>query len=646
MKQHNPQAERGSTLVVTISVVAGILAMLGSAVAYTQQLSRVADRGRKSAQALEVADGHLEHLFSSWRNIYRKTWTNNTLGALDAALVGTSYFYTEDYRPGNGCLYNGVPCAQPTPIANMSPVASPAPIPRPAVSSFPTVAKYDVTEYRIQAVDPMITLDGNGDALAEAADRKGKLEWSRLNPASVPPAAYGPNTWQYSFFYLASVDVTVPVLNGSVTAKVRRVFEKRFDNPWTYAMFYVDDLEFSPSNSFIVDGPVHTNANLYISNSNFTAKDLVAYSGVYVNGFSPMDTSSRTGASATISAPDFQGPPPVEEAAFLPFGWDLSINAEDTNLNNESYHELIETRENSQTDPLASVRLANQADYQIFIDSSNNITARDKNGANITGSTLTNIRNAITTNVAIQDQREATAVRLASVNVGALTAALPSAKVLYIKDTTPNGQTVSSKIGGTGTTVSTTQRAIRLTNGAVLPSGGLTLVSVNPVYIQGNYNTGSGTVPSNSGTFTSPTSSGYTRRGAAVMADAITVLSPSWNDSNSGLAISNRTATSATVNAALVTGHVPSANGEYSGGGENFVRFLEDWKTANFCYYGSMVQLFKSKTAVGPWTGAGSVFKAPLNSRYFYDTNFGTSSPPGNLQIASYLQQQRWYMVY
>ena len=54
----------------------------------------------------------------------------------------------------------------------------------------------------------------------------------------------------------------------------------------------------------------------------------------------------------------------------------------------------------------------------------------------------------------------------------------------------------------------------------------------------------------------------------------------------------------------------------------------------------------KKSQATGSWNGGGNVYKSPLASRWFYDTNFGTSSPPGKLILASYLQQQRWYQVY
>ena len=171
------------------------------------------------------------------------------------------------------------------------------------------------------------------------------------------------------------------------------------------------------------------------------------------------------------------------------------------------------------------------------------------------------------------------------------------------------------------------------------------MVSENPVYILGNYNTGSGTVPSNNGTYSDPDVSGYTRKNSAVYGDSINILSGGWVDTNSTLSTPNRVATNTTVNTALVTGQVPSASGQYSGGGENFVRFLEDWTSKNFTYYGSAIELFNSVTATGVWKGAGSVYKSP-GLHWYYDTNFQTGAPPGNLQIAAYLQQQRWYQVY
>ena len=73
-----------------------------------------------------------------------------------------------------------------------------------------------------------------------------------------------------------------------------------------------------------------------------------------------------------------------------------------------------------------------------------------------------------------------------------------------------------------------------MVNGSKVPTGGITIVSDNPVYIQGDFNTGrvagSKEPPSNTGNAADPDVSGYTRQPASVMADAVTLLSNSWND--------------------------------------------------------------------------------------------------------------------
>ena len=85
----------------------------------------------------------------------------------------------------------------------------------------------------------------------------------------------------------------------------------------------------------------------------------------------------------------------------------------------------------------------------------------------------------------------------------------------------------------------------------------------------------------------------------ALFADAINILSSSWSDANSAKAISSRVASSTTVNAAFYSGIVPTVTGKYSGGVENFPRFLEDWSNKTLTYCGSMVVMFNSQIATG-----------------------------------------------
>ena len=371
---------------VTIGVVATMLVLLAVAVDYTTQTSRMTDRSRKTSIALEIADGHLEALFTNWRNIYRNSWTNTAAlyGGTDTARLGTNFFYTQSWAPTPA----PTPLQQDVPYWWVGPTPTPAPTPpqiqTPAQSNF-TSAPYTLSQYRVQAVDPMITLNAAGDAMVEGdSGRKGTGGYVLMDRNAAPPGAYGPNlayglNFPYSFFYLASVDVSVPVLNGSVTAKVRRVFEKKFELPWSYMMFWVDDLELQPASQLIINGPIHTNANLYITTHNFVAANptysgtnfvptsgRVEYGGEYVNGYSPKDprhpggpftTPTFAKSDASLSLSDC---PPTQVSPYLPFGWNLSLStAAGSGVNNDGYREIVEPPQNfprpssSSNDPLS-----------------------------------------------------------------------------------------------------------------------------------------------------------------------------------------------------------------------------------------------------------------------------------------------------
>jgi hypothetical protein len=350
--------------------------------------------------------------------------------------------------------------------------------------------------------------------------------------------------------------------------------------------------------------------------------------------------------------------PPMQEAVFQPFGWNLSINGSDGSGNNDSYHEIIE-RPVSGTDALSNVRYYNQAGYRVVIDSTGtNITVQrvDSSGnvTTLSGSSLNTwtanngqgSSSTILKTSALYDARENTAVKVMNVDVSKIVSNYSGMTgwtgLLYIADA---GAGTSTNVTIGPNTYSTTRRAVRLINATSLPSTGLTVVSENPLYIQGDYNTG-GDPPSDHGTYTDPDVSGYTRKAAAVVADAVNILSKDWKDNES---INGLKAASGniTINAAIVAGIVPSSSGNYSGGGENFLRLLEDWSNRTFTYYGSMAEFYTSQQATGPWNGNGTVYKSPQSSHWYYDdATFSAAAPPGSLQLAAYLQQQRWYQVY
>ena len=167
-------------------------------------------------------------------------------------------------------------------------------------------------------------------------------------------------------------------------------------------------------------------------------------------------------------------------------------------------------------------------------------------------------------------------------------------------------------------------------------------MSQDPVYIQGDYNTGTvddpNVVPANATGNPNNTDSsvapGYTEQPSAVIADAVMLLSNNWNDANSSLDVSSRQASNTTYNTAIMSGFMPSgfkpatgAQYGYSGGAINFPRFLERWTGKSCTYYGSMVELFQSKIFTGEWD-TGNIY-APPARRWNYDTLFSSTPPPG-----------------
>ena len=180
---------------------------------------------------------------------------------------------------------------------------------------------------------------------------------------------------------------------------------------------------------------------------------------------------------------------------------------------------------------------------------------------------------------------------------------------------------------------------IVLTNGGTLPSNGLSVVTPDPAYIVGNWN-----VTNNNGQGMVQTYNVSDTLPSAIFADAINIFSSAWNPNNSTNSLSGgtRNASADTVNAAILTGNVPSNGEYYSGGVENFVRFQENWNSVNFYYNGSMVEMFHSQIANYPWPGTGVVYNPP-NRDWAYDTNFNnpTQLPPLTPRVI-YLNRARW----
>lgn len=626
MKTIHRRNRSGSSLVITLTVLATLMVMVGVAAEYTTTVNRHVQRSNTEQNAISVADSCIEILFSNWRKLC------SAPGSVTTA-QNTSTF-------SNIALPTAPQLNLPT-VTNFVKRGTNI---NPNTDSSDYDANYTISNYKVVAVNAQ--WNGLASASSTPEPLLGQLAAAITSgtPAPTTPLVYN---------YIASADVTLPSMGpaGKVVARVRRVFGKQQLSPWNFAIFYVDPLEIHPGPQFTVTGWVHTNSDLYTGHNTLTFADKVTYGSDWFVDFKPGETSHD---GETPAPPNYPGNlPPARDQAMQPFGMDSTsiFSTTDTNPNNDSYHELIEQAASGYTDPLAGQRLYDQAAIKILIDGSNNITIRKFNGAAVTSSSTGSdlklynaVMGAVTTNQSIQDNREAATVRLATLDINQIVTCLnnASSSTNHIDSSLWNGVVYMTDTSAT----SGTRRGVRLKNGRTLPTNGITVASANPVYIQGDYNTGTGTVPSNSTTNNDPTipqSTGYTRKPSSVVADAVTILSNSWNDANAqtGDGLDQRIATYTTVNTAIISGIVPSApvggDGSYSGGAENFPRFLEDWGGGvRFTYYGSMVQIYNSRQSIGKW-GSANVYDPPTRQWYF-DTNFKVTPPPGSLMLYSYIK--------
>ena len=171
--------------------------------------------------------------------------------------------------------------------------------------------------------------------------------------------------------------------------------------------------------------------------------------------------------------------------------------------------------------------------------------------------------------------------------------------------------------------------------------GGFTVASENPVYILGDYNS-SAADP----TWANPNAADPPHAAAAVIADAVTMLSNNWSDLGSLKSPSNdagRPASTTYYRAAVSGGKNINflvnvccagwAVGDWGtdGGLHNFLRQLENWGGQTLNYKGSMASLYYSTYSTGTDKNGGNTTYDPPARNYIFDHLFTQPQnlPPG-----------------
>jgi Tfp pilus assembly protein PilX len=186
--------------------------------------------------------------------------------------------------------------------------------------------------------------------------------------------------------------------------------------------------------------------------------------------------------------------------------------------------------------------------------------------------------------------------------------------------------------------------------------GGFTVGSENPVYIFGDYNSN----PVDPIWNVPPGGDLPGMAAAGVVADAVTVLSDAWIDTNSFYSVwptnpytgvdsvgfnvpaPARTASTTYYRVAVAGGknmNFPfpgwEVNADYGfgtdGGVHNFLRFVEDWSGSTLNYEGSLVSLYYATYNTGVFKCCNYSVYVPPNRNYIFDPDFTVPSqlPPG-----------------
>jgi len=424
-----------------------------------------------------------------------------------------------------------------------------------------------------------------------------------------------------------------------------------------FAIFYGLTMEISCGQPFNVTGRVHSNRDLYVcpdssltfwtdvtavgnikwgrapGDSRGAPSGSVTYKGQHDSGVASLNLPIGTNNSPEAVRAILEAPPPGEDPNSL-MGKQRFYNKADLIL---TVSDTVITNISS----ITSNRVGGVWVVTTNYSYTTNIILSGKTGALSPGGmatvsdpllrTFVNVAPHGAATNSFYDSREGKRVIPIDIDVGklrtntALTAALGrDVTILYVEDKRIRSVNPSSQLG-----------AVRMVNGKTLPTRGLTVATDKPMYVWGHYNAPN---PSNVGSTntigTAP---------AALLSDAITVLSTAWKDDKSTSNLSSRNADHTTVNAAFLSGIVETLTyNSYSGGVENFPRFLEDWNPSSgkktFTYNGSMVVLFPSQYATQRW-GMSGVYKPPARN-WAFDLNFMDAKklPPGTPSVSTLIR--------
>ncbi len=394
--------------------------------------------------------------------------------------------------------------------------------------------------------------------------------------------------------------------NNAITATLHQIVTRRLIYTFQHAVFYDKDLEWLPGVDMTLSGRVHSNHDIYLG-----ANTVLTVDSEYLRAAGDIYNKRKDDNTVPVGQVQIKvaGSNPVTYSAMA--GLD-SADATWTTDSQTRWNGTVKTGVHGVAEQ--SVPVVGSTSVGGFYDTNANVKV--VNGT-VTQDGVTLVQGVdipigtVQTVTTFYNNREGKTVKMTNIDMAKLAGGSYDSKV-YANHLPSNGLLYATRSDA----LASQQPGIRLINGAEIKrTGGVTVASNDPVYVQGNYNT-------------------VSKKPVAVIADAMNLLSGNWNDANStNNSLSARTATNTTFNAAFIAGVDTTTAGHYNGGLENYPRMHESWTGKTLSIRGSFVSLWNSQIATGAWKygaqGSNSQYNAPIRS-WSYDTDFssGTTMPP------------------
>lgn len=461
----------------------------------------------------------------------------------------------------------------------------------------------------------------------------------------------------YDIYSSAGVDPARPEAILQMRTKVRLV------PLFQFAAFYNKDLEIEPGPNMLLDGPVHVNGDLYLgSGATLTIGGQTTASGDIYHG--RKDANSCSGKVTIEDASETAQYTPFSSASSGCSGARRQLATSDLPTwggNVQMGVDAVQVPPPEDMDPVQGAAYWDKADLRVVLKVNATNTPTGIEVRNSDGSvdyTASNDLTLCTGAVSSSDQsstpkgmynsREGKWINMLDVDVPALLDCAHQHSINLmggkdLNDTTEGGLVFYFTVDGPHSSATSNGYGVRLKNGGTLaatdpaapPIKGLTVVTDQAVYVQGDYNS-------------------TNKKPAGILADSFNVLSNSWQDTNSqnwGL----RQATATTINAAVMSGTDSTGNsegvagqdsGNYNGGIENYPRFLEQWSGQTLTYRGSFVSLNTPRHVDGAWVYGSPQYTAPVRD-FGYDTSFNNAAnlPPLSPRFV-YLKQEMFDRTY